>query len=194
MLALNTLHEARGIYTLPGVLTPAQCAALIEQAEGIGFEPASVRTPGGPKMMTHIRNNDRVVLRDEALAAALWQRLHAVLPVLDGARATGLDALWRVYRYVPGQQFKRHKDGVVTSASGEHSRLSFLVYLNDDCEGGATLFRDPPAPGGDAPEPLSIIPSTGHALLFRHERWHEGTPVQQGRKYVLRSDVFYEAQ
>lgn len=193
-LVLNTLHQARGVYTVAGVLTPAQCAALVARAEGIGFEPAAVRTAEGPKMMAHIRNNDRVVLRDEALATALWTRLQAVLPVLDGAAATGIDPLWRFYRYVPGQQFKRHRDGAVTSEAGERSKLSFLVYLNDDCEGGATLFRDTPAvPGGPAPAPLHIAPATGHALLFRHECWHEGTPVRQGRKYVLRSDVFYAA-
>ena len=38
---------------------------------------------------------------------------------------------------------------------------------------------------------FAVMPATGTALLFRHERWHEGTPVVIGAKYVLRSDVFY---
>jgi predicted 2-oxoglutarate/Fe(II)-dependent dioxygenase YbiX len=191
-LMLNTLQP--GVFTLPGVLSPGQCRALIERAEAIGFEPAAVRTASGPKMMTHIRNNDRVVLTDAALADALWQRLRPVLPVLEGAQACGIDALWRFYRYVPGQQFRRHKDGAVLGPQGCRSRLSFLVYLNDDCEGGATVFREalPSAtPDAPPPAPLTVTPATGQALLFLHERWHEGTPVWQGRKYVLRSDVFY---
>lgn len=179
------------IFTIADVLSAAECRALVARAEDLGFEPAAVRTSQGPKMMTHIRNNDRVVITDEALAAQLWQRVQPVLPAMDNMNATGLDPLWRFYRYVPGQQFKRHKDGAARSASGQLSCLSFLIYLNDDCEGGATVFRDSAAVEGAVLPPLVINPVQGQALLFRHQRWHEGTPVQQGVKYVLRSDVFY---
>ena len=72
------------------------------------------------------------------------------------------------------------------------SKLSYLVYLNDDFEGGSTTFREYSVQGGERTKTEHIVsPVTGSALLFRHERWREGSPVLSGQKYVLRSDVFY---
>ena len=100
-----------------------------------------------------------------------------------------------ILRYVSGQQFKFHKDGAVTNEAGQTSKLSYLVYLNDDCEGGATRFRESyDANGKLKHEKFIVSPATGTALLFRHERWHEGAAVISGSKYVLRSNVFYSAE
>jgi hypothetical protein len=38
---------------------------------------------------------------------------------------------------------------------------------------------------------LEIKPERGMALVFVHRQLHEGAPVVQGRKYVLRTDVMY---
>ncbi|MFO0979330.1 MAG: 2OG-Fe(II) oxygenase [Planctomycetaceae bacterium] len=180
------------IFTVTGVFTPAECQALIARAEAAGFVAASVRTSNGRQMMTHLRNNDRIELNAPDLAEQLWIRIVPFLPTLDGHAPTGVDSQLRFYRYTTLQQFKRHKDGVVTNERGESSRLSYLVYLNDDCEGGETAFREY-RDGNGTPEKIEhvISPATGTALLFRHERWHEGCPVTAGVKYVLRTDVFY---
>lgn len=180
------------ICTVSNVFSPGECLELIERAESLGFEAASVRTSSGPQMMTHIRNNDRVVFNDDTLASQMWERIRSHLPTLDGQIACGVDSQLRIYRYFPGQQFKRHKDGAVTNQTGQTSKLSFLIYLNDDCDGGSTTFRDYHDVNGTREKREFIVtPATGTALLFRHERWHEGTPVAAGVKYVLRSDVFY---
>jgi hypothetical protein len=42
-----------GILTIDAVFSPAECQALIELAEKIGFEAATVRPLDGPKMMTN---------------------------------------------------------------------------------------------------------------------------------------------
>jgi predicted 2-oxoglutarate/Fe(II)-dependent dioxygenase YbiX len=180
------------IFTVSNIFSAEECLELTQRAEAIGFEAASVRTSNGPQMLTHIRNNDRAVLPDPQLAAEMWQRIRAFLPVLDGCVASGVDTELRFYRYVPGQHFKRHKDGSVTSRSGHTSKLSYLVYLNDDCDGGSTTFREYRDINGHQEKLEQIIsPTAGTALLFRHERWHEGSPVISGVKYVLRTDVFY---
>jgi predicted 2-oxoglutarate/Fe(II)-dependent dioxygenase YbiX len=187
---LQTIDE--DIFTVSNTFSRDECLDLIARAESIGFEAASVRTSRGPQMMTHIRNNDRVVFKDAELANVMWERIRSFLPALDGQAACGVDFQLRIYRYYPGQQFKRHKDGAVSNDSGQTSKLSYLIYLNDDCDGGATAFRDyRDADGTREKIEYIVIPAIGTALLFRHERWHEGTPVIAGSKYVLRSDVFY---
>ena len=130
------------VFTVAGVFSTAECAALIARAELIGFEAASVRTHSGAKMLPKIRNNDRVNLNDPELAALMWSRVSHLLPPIDDQHAVGVDCHLRFYRYEPGQEFKRHKDGSVTSDDGHVSKLSYLVYLNGDFEGGSTKFRD----------------------------------------------------
>ena len=182
------------VFTVPGVLSIEECRALIERAESIGFLAASVRTRSGPKMMTNIRNNDRVNVDDPEIAGLMWSRLSSILPILDHRRPLSVDHRLRFYRYDSGQAFKRHRDGSVTNDEGHVSKLSYLIYLNSDFEGGATTFRDYVGTGESRNRIEHVVtPTTGSALLFRHERWHEGSEIKTGRKYVLRSDVFYEA-
>ncbi len=57
---------------------------------------------------------------------------------------------------------------------------SSMIYLNDDFTGGNTDF------GWE-----SVKPVQGMALVFPHRLRHQGSTVQEGVKYVLRTDVFY---
>lgn len=87
---------------------------------------------------------------------------------------------FRFYRYNAEQYFKWHKDGYYCRNDDEVSLLSFLMYLNDDFEGGETEFR------WDV-----VKPETGMALFFPHPLLHQGAPITSGIKYVLRTDVMY---
>ena len=64
-----------------------------------------------------------------------------------------------------------------------------MLYLNDNFTGGETKFYDE-----DRSLRLSVRPQRGMALVFAHLQLHEGAPVAQGRKYVLRTDVMYSRQ
>ena len=193
-MTLTLQSVDHGIFTIADVFTPAECSDSIERSESIGFDAASVRTERGPKIMTNIRNNDRVNITDPELAVLMWNRVVDLLPEIDGQHPVSVDSRLRFYRYLPGQQFRRHKDGHATDDLGNDSQLSYLIYLNDDFEGGATAFRDYVGSGNDRRKIEHVInPTTGSALLFRHALWHEGVLVQSGRKYVLRSDVFYSS-
>ena len=168
------------VFSIPAFLTQAECAGLVALAESSGFASAGVRTSEGQKAMPLVRNNERTILESPAWVASIWKRLSgAALSVVDGETALGLPKDLRFYKYANGQRFKMHKDGPWTE-NGASSKLTFLVYLNDDFAGGATAFRD-----------FSVSPATGNALLFIHDTWHEGTAVTEGVKYVLRSDVLY---
>ena len=175
------------IVAIENFLADEECDALIARAEALGFEPALTSTKHGAQRLENIRNNDRVIFDDSELAAQMWTRLAPFVPSpLFGRDAIGLNERWRYYRYWAGQTFKRHQDGSVKRTSGEKTQMTLLLYLNDDCVGGETRFY---LEGRD--EPLDLTPKKGAALLFLHTFWHEGTPVVSGRKYVLRSDVFY---
>lgn len=178
-------NERYEIVTIAEVLAPAECAALIAFAEDIGFADAPVTTALGFKMIPEIRNNTRVMIDDHARAAALWHRLAPFVPVNPGAWKTpvGLNERFRFYRYEPGQRFAWHRDGAFERDNGECSKLTLMLYLNQEFVGGCTEF--------DVGEPLVVQPQTGMALLFAHGVRHQGAAVSRGRKYVLRTDVMY---
>lgn len=144
-------------------------------------------------MRTDIRNNDRIAFTDLDLALDMWARIQPSVPQqFEGGVAVALDENFRFYRYDPGQQFNRHRDGVAERSPTVRSRLSCLFYLADGFTGGETAFFAETSNDGVREELAVVVPRTGDALLFRHEIWHEGRPVHGGRKYVLRTDVFYE--
>lgn len=168
------------VFTIPQFLTPAECGQLIQLAEDTGFIAAEVRTHGGPRPLPQVRNNQRTMVESPDWVALLWHRLSQVeLPEIEGARAVGLPKDLRFYRYTPGQRFKMHKDGP-WHEGGLTSALTFLVYLNEGFEGGATDFKT-----------FQVQPRQGTALVFIHDTWHEGGTLVDGTKYVLRSDVLY---
>jgi uncharacterized protein YjaG (DUF416 family) len=153
----------------------------------------------------------------------------------------GLNRRWRVYRYEASgeEKFAPHIDAgfppsgltsdgstllwdtsSIKDKSGEEivSRLTVLLYLNDDFVGGETNFYQPAAlaghdiskNGASAIPPLiaSVRPVAGSCLIFpqgvgedavdyarNHWPLHEGSPVRAGRpKYVIRSDVLFATQ
>jgi len=185
-MVAEILDPRHHVITIRGALTPQDCAALTAFAEGIGFSDAPITTAAGFVMAPEIRNNTRVMVDDPARAAELWQRLSPHIPAfLNGCRALGLNERFRFYRYDRGEKFAWHYDGPYSRPNGECSRLTLMLYLNDDFEGGATEFQ--------LDEWLVVQPEAGMVLLFDHPVLHQGSPVTRGRKYVLRTDVMYEA-
>jgi prolyl 4-hydroxylase len=172
------------IFTVEDFLTRQECLDTIVKSEGIGYELAKVNTASGAKVRTDIRNNSRAFYKSEELAQALWDKLQPLLPAplasLANSTAIGLNELFRFYRYQRGHQFKGHFDESYIRNDRESSYFTFMVYLNDNFQGGDTAFRS-----------LSIQPRQGMALVFLHSLYHEGSEVTQGVKYVLRSDVMY---
>jgi len=61
-----------------------------------------------------------------------------------------------------------------------------MVYLNEEFTGGETKFYQ-----DDRTLRVTVSPKRGMALVFAHFQLHEGAPVVDGRKYVLRTDVVY---
>jgi hypothetical protein len=176
------LHQlSEQIWIIENFLTAQECENLIILSENLGYQEAEVSLPEGAKMMKGIRNNERLLYQNEALAQQYWEKLEPFCPSqIADYEAIGLNEQFRFYKYQPTQRFKRHIDGRFKRNENEESRITFMIYLNEDFEGGATSFDN-----------LSIDPKIGMALCFIHEQKHEGSPVISGIKYVLRSDVMY---
>jgi hypothetical protein len=77
-----------------------------------------------------------------------------------------------------------------------YSRMTFLVYLNEDFDGGCTTFFTPSTKVGIL-DAHGVKPRTGSILCFPHgdtmgSLLHEGSAVLgDGVKYVIRTDLLY---
>ena len=179
------------VWVIHDFLSAEECSALIKRSENLRYEPGTV----ADVVIEDVRNNERVLLDDPALAADLFDRSKPCLPaVVDGNSLTGFNERWRFYRYGPGQTFKPHRDGSYFSVKTfEESQITFMIYLNDGVTGGETRFFAGMDEVFHGRFYLSVQPKEGMALAFVHAIWHEGVVVQSGTKYVLRTDVMYKA-
>ncbi|CAK7271239.1 hypothetical protein SEPCBS57363_004515 [Sporothrix epigloea] len=194
------------------VLSPDECKAIIAAGESVGFVPdAPVREDGDVSILAH--NFYWVV--DPEFHDIIWSRVAPFVPAsLNGRVARGINRRFRVYRYVPGAEYRCHIDGAwppsgvrpdmtyVYDASPEGKKQSslftFLVYLNDEFEGGETTFFIPGAVEGTL-NAYPVRPVMGGVAIFPHGETlgallHEGTGVRKGAKYVIRTDVEYDVE
>ena len=175
--------RGNGVFTISGFMSVEECREWIHFSELQGYETAMVNVGvNKQEVNTRVRNNERFIYDDVELANNLWKKIQPyVVKETEYGIAYGLNERFRFYKYVPGQQFKPHKDGSYLKSIHEWSSYTFMIYLNEDMAGGETKFPD-----------CSIKPKTGNALVFKHEITHEGCPVLEGVKYVLRTDIMYQ--
>ena len=167
--------------------SPDDCLAEIEYATAAGW-----REQHGYRSERY-----RAVKDDHERAAQIWSRIQS-LPSLDqfykdlrpdpyvdfgkeSWKVIGLNERLRYYKYEPGHSFPWHQDIMFRLDDVTRTFLTFIVYLNDDFEGGETRF-----------EGLGTVrPKQGTLIVFPHELRHEGMSVAKGTKTVLRSDIIY---
>lgn len=179
---LRVTELNNGVFTIENYLSLDECRSYIALGDGIGYAPSEVNFATGSRRAEDIRNNDRVIFDDPALAAWLFERARPLLPPHFGSgKLHGFNERMRFYRYGPEQYFKWHKDGVFAKSPNEASCLTFMIYLNDGFEGGDTEFKTE-----------FVKPQAGMALVFPHKIAHQGAPMISGSKYVLRTDVMYK--
>jgi hypothetical protein len=192
------------------VLSPDECRAIIAAGESVNFLPdAPLREDGDMSILAH---NFYWVI-DTTFHDLLWARISPFVPQsIDGRLVRGINRRFRVYRYVPGAEYRCHIDGAwppsgilpddtyVYDSSPEDNRQSsmytFLLYLNDEFEGGETTFFMPAAREGTL-NGYPVRPVMGSVAIFPHGEsngalLHEGTGVRDGAKYIIRTDVEYD--
>ena len=193
-----------GAFQLLNLASAEECARLVAVTETIGYlEDAAVSLPRS------IRHNDSATwVADDLSMEILWRRAAPLIRStddFDGKPAVGLNARLRFYRYGPGDYFGPHTDGswpgsrvvdgkLLDNAFDDRwSQLTFLLYLSDDFEGGATRFHVNPL---NPEETVDLRTPLGGALCFPHGMHplhcvHASEPIRSGTKYIIRSDVLF---
>jgi hypothetical protein len=163
---------ADGIWVEDDLLTRAEAESVIEQAEATGFAVARLADCG--------RRNSEVFLRREETRSELAARLHCIL----SASSVELAEVFECYRYSSGAAVAAHADSP-TRIGKELSVMTLVVYLNENFEGGQTIF---PEIG------LEVQPRNGSGLVFNHGLIHAGSEVRRGTKYILRTAVSFKRE
>lgn len=192
-LALPEIEQHFGaprIFTAPGFLSLASCNWIIEKARP-SLESARIKNAEqGGANVDAIRTNTGMgfSLIDTDLVIQL---AHARIAAAIGVPVSHQEPT-NILHYTPGQEYRPHFDfidpGVAHFARelqtvGQRT-VTFLIYLNDDYEGGATTF-----PRLD----WSFKGRAGDALAFWNvtggrpdpQTLHAGTPTTNGVKWLF---------
>ena len=165
----------------PNLLTPQECDFLIKAAADAGLSTAETLGDN-----SGYRTADNCWLYESNNVTAwierfLSEQLNVPIDNFEDAH---------IVRYFPGGEYKEHHDwfsdnqegsGVDTSGNRTHS---FIVYLNDDFNGGETEFTF---------LNQKVKAEKGKGLLWSNmldgkcleESEHAGLPVTEGVKWIL---------
>jgi hypothetical protein len=189
------------------VLSPDEATSIIQVGETVGFTP-DVPLTGKKSILAH----HFVWMADAAWTENVFARCRPHLPEeIHGAKIIGLNRRLRCYRYVKGSVYRPHVDGAwpmsgIDETTGEYvydmakgkvsSKLTFLVYLNEGFEGGCTTYFTPAMEEGHL-RVTPVAPRVGSVMVFPHADTagclvHEGSGVESGTKYIIRTEVLYE--
>jgi prolyl 4-hydroxylase len=190
--AANILCDDPRVATFPGFATPEVCAVLIGLTEG-RLEPARVYDPVAQQDIVYAHRNNTVatfsVETVEVIHALVQERMAVAcgLPLRHFEPPTEL-------HYFPGEQITNHYDFVDPKSTpdyaGEIARngqrlITFILYLNEDYEGGETAF---PTLG------LSHKGRIGEGIYFVNalpdmqpdlRMLHAGRPTTRGEKWIV---------
>lgn len=186
----------------------------IYSAENLGFREAGgagdQQYPSMPDMRQPADNVRASANASHPVLMHLWKRVRDVVPshiedmdkkweVLNDA--TTFNERFRFLRYETNQRFRAHFDGGFRRGADQQTHFTFIIYLNDDFEGGETIFFPGNQTGFHTKAPkqeVKVSPKMGMVLVFRHtgpnSPLHEGAPhsTANKKKYVLRTDIFYK--
>lgn len=92
------------------VLSPDECSAIIAAGEAIEFIPDAPLRPQGEDTSVLAHNFYWIV--DQAFHDKLWERVKSFVPdSVAGKKVRGINRRFRVYRYVPGAEYRCHIGG-----------------------------------------------------------------------------------
>lgn len=163
-----------------GLVTAEERAYLMRRAEPL-LRPSLVDDPvRGRGVPDRIRTSHGAtfVPHDEDL---VMQAINRRLALASGTDVRQGEALY-VMRYTPGQEYRPHHDAL--AGLRNQRQCTAIAYLNEDYEGGATVFPK---------LSISLRANAGDVLIFDNVdaegqphplMLHAGEPVTQGAKWI----------
>ena len=168
---------------IDNVFTVEECKTLINKAERLGFTKASFND----SINTDIRKSSRIIIPDSILANDLYDRINEYIPVsFKGYNFSHINPYFRFLKYTKGDEFKPHTDGEYREGN-KVSKFTLLIYLNEEYKGGYTSI----SLGENLKSWFSIVPKYGKVIIQEQSILHAVFPLQEGTKYVIRTDIMY---
>jgi hypothetical protein len=187
----RSLCDAPRIRVIEGFATAEECDWVMARVRG-RLGPAMVLDKETGREKTHPDRTNKAIELDagamdvvvQVIRARIAAATNLPLPVFEPAQ---------IMHYSVGEEFRPHYDFLTSDAEGWAAQLerygqriaTFLLYLNDDFEGGETEF---PSIG------LSHRGRKGDALFFANvdgsgaadrKTLHAGRPPSRGQKWIL---------
>jgi prolyl 4-hydroxylase len=174
------MFKAGYLKEIDNVFTVEECKNLINKAEQTGFTKALFNE----SINTEIRKSSRIIITDNKLANDLYERINDHIPVsFKGYNFSHINPYFRFLKYTKGDEFKPHTDGEYREGN-KVSKFTILIYLNDEYKGGYTSIYS-------NENWFSIVPKYGKVIIQDQSILHAVFPLQEGTKYVIRTDIMY---
>eukprot|EP00759_Apiculatamorpha_spiralis_P030002 PhF_6_TR31847/c0_g1_i13/m.47185 len=192
------------LFVIEDALTTEECDRLISQTSGYVEDVSGI-------FPNTYRRADRALLRSHMLAKDIFDRVAPHLCREDIYHRTpmcfGHEGVWfpascneciKLSRYDRGGLFTDHRDGPWIPREDHASMYTVVMYLNDDFEGGETVFTlnhdvrsVVGAPRTCKREEVTVQPKRGSIVVFNHELQHRGNVVLSGTKYIMRTELIF---
>lgn len=188
---MTIIHRAPRIAVLEAFAAPELCDWLITRAKP-HLQRARVYDDVGDRGREQDARDNSAAIFDAMQSDVVMMALRARVKASAGLPQAGLEKL-SVLHYAPGQRFEPHFDfldpAIPAQArdmmqSGGQRVATFLLYLNDDFEGGETAFLD---------LDYRFKGRKGDAILFWNvdeqgapepKTRHAGLPTTRGEKWL----------
>jgi prolyl 4-hydroxylase len=179
-VASERVSDSPEVTVFASLFSDVECDYLVKAALPL-LQPSKVIDPiSGELTANPVRTSDAAAFSLVAESPAI----HALCVRLAKASGTNVKQgePLQVLRYLPGQEYRPHFDAL--SQTDNQRILTFLVYLNDGYDGGATRFMK---------SNLAVNGRKGDALLFRNaddggrpdpNSQHAGDPIEAGQKFI----------
>ena len=162
-------EQLEEIYIFKNFLNSNERSLVLENIKNHKFNKASQFSMG--------RNNKEIFTQDEKLKLFIAEKTQNAdnLGIIVHKFTEPLE----FYRYDSGDFIKAHTDAPRIFNNSQQSNYTAIIYLNDNFDGGYTYFND---------LDRTVEPEKGLLLLFKHSLKHEALKVNNGVKYIYRSN------